>query len=263
MKEEVDQLRSDGSCNAHNVTNVMQHATTAFDKDIKNALDGGILTPVSELRLRSKEEYDDFYDGCVFDRVPEILTRGHVLNQRRLSLIQERASFSQYLLLPTKFSFRRIVRVYSYIFSFIYKLKRAVLRSKNLDTTELLYEGSVKFSIFTANIDTVTHIEDNLHEANASDSFPDQLYLYYAEFTDVQSPPGYCALSQEERNASTAAIGGRDMFINMVLTYLYRKATAEVKKFNGKKIVERIGVEKEQIIFSKGRILDTMNFGDF
>ena len=60
-------------------------------KDIKNAIDGGILTPVSELRLRSKEEYDDFYDGCVFDRVPEILTRGHVLNQRRLSLIQERA----------------------------------------------------------------------------------------------------------------------------------------------------------------------------
>ena len=38
MKEEVDQLRSDGSCNAHNVTNVMQHATTVFDKDIKNAL---------------------------------------------------------------------------------------------------------------------------------------------------------------------------------------------------------------------------------
>ena len=230
--------------------------------DVKDAVDVGILKPVSDLRLNSKEEYDDFHDGCVFDRVPEILTRGHVLNQRRLSLIQERASFSQYLLVPTKFSFRRTVRVYSYVFSFIYKLRRAVLRRKSMEITEPSYEGSVKFSIFTTNIETVLPTEDNLHEVHASVPLPDQLYLYYAEFTAVQSPPGYFALSQGEINATTAATDITDKFINMALTYLYRKASAEVKKFNGKKVVEKIGVEKEQIIFSKGRILDTMSFAE-
>ena len=57
-------------------------------KDIDEAVKSGILKPVSELRLRTKEEQDDFTDGCVFDMVPEVLTRGHVLNQRRISLIQ-------------------------------------------------------------------------------------------------------------------------------------------------------------------------------
>ena len=58
----------------------------------------------------------------MFDEVPEVLTRGHVLNQRRIFLIQERASFSQYLVLPTKFSFSRIVRIYSYKFSLMSNL---------------------------------------------------------------------------------------------------------------------------------------------
>ena len=38
MKEEVPQLRSTGSCKSHNLSNTMQHATTAFDPDIKAAL---------------------------------------------------------------------------------------------------------------------------------------------------------------------------------------------------------------------------------
>ena len=228
--------------------------------DVKDAIDAAILKPVSELRLNSKEEIDDFHDGCVFDRVPEILTRGHVLNQRRLSLIQERASFSQYLLVPTKLSFRRTVRVYSYVFSFIYKLRRAVLKRKSMDLEEPFYEGSVKFSIFTTNTGNVVHpTEDNIH---GTAPLPGQLYQYYAEFTAVQSPPGYFALSQGEINATTAATNVSDKFINMALTCLYRKASTEVKKFNGKKFVEKIGVEKEQIVFSKGRILDTMSFAE-
>ena len=58
-------------------------------QDLDSAVSSGILRPVSQLRLKTKEEQDDFQDGCVFDIIPEILTRGHTLNQRRISNIQE------------------------------------------------------------------------------------------------------------------------------------------------------------------------------
>ena len=98
--------------------------------DIPEAVSKGILKPVSELRLSTKEELDSYYDGCVFDQIPEVLTRGHVLNQRRISLIQERAAYSKYLLVPTKYGFKKTVRIYNYVFCFIQKLKAAVRKRK-------------------------------------------------------------------------------------------------------------------------------------
>ena len=80
-------------------------------QEITMAVSSGVLKPVQDLRLSTKEDLDTYYDGCVFDQIPEVLTRGHVLNQRRISLIQERAKFSKYLLLPTQFSYRRTVRI--------------------------------------------------------------------------------------------------------------------------------------------------------
>ena len=38
LMKEVDQLRSDGSCNAHHLSNTQQHATEVFGGDVKNAL---------------------------------------------------------------------------------------------------------------------------------------------------------------------------------------------------------------------------------
>ena len=118
-------------------------------QDVEEAVKTGILKPISDLRLSTREEQDDFQDGCVFDMVPEVLTRGHILNQRRISLIQERASFSQYLLLPTRFNFRRTVRVYSYVFAFIVKLANAVSRRKSTEARKFASEEAViKFSVF-------------------------------------------------------------------------------------------------------------------
>ena len=38
MVEDVEELQSTGSCKAHNLSNVMKHATEAFDPDVKDAL---------------------------------------------------------------------------------------------------------------------------------------------------------------------------------------------------------------------------------
>lgn len=48
----------------------------------------------------------------------------------------------------------------------------------------------------------------------------------------------------------------------MALTYLYKKASADVKKFNSKKAVEKITTEQDEILFSKTRILDSMSFAE-
>ena len=53
-----------------------------------------------------------------------------------------------------------------------------------------------------------------------------------------------------------------DRFINLSLLYLYKKATNEVKKFNSKKSLEKISVEREGILLSKNRILDGMSFAE-
>ena len=53
-----------------------------------------------------------------------------------------------------------------------------------------------------------------------------------------------------------------DININLALTYLYRKAANEVVKFNPASKVEKVGTMRNGILFSKGRILDSMNFAE-
>ena len=48
----------------------------------------------------------------------------------------------------------------------------------------------------------------------------------------------------------------------MALTYLFRKATREVKHFNKEKVIEKIALEQDEILFSKTRLLDSMNFAE-
>ena len=53
------------------------------------------------------------------------LTRGHQISERRLDLMEERAEFSDYIILPTKFSFPRLVRVMSIVIGLVFKTRRA------------------------------------------------------------------------------------------------------------------------------------------
>ena len=96
---------------------------------VQKAVEEEILKPVSDLRMK-KEEEEIFNEGCVFDKVPEILTRGHIVGEKRVAKLEERARFSDYLILPTRFGFRKLVRIQSYVFSFIQKLKEAAKRRR-------------------------------------------------------------------------------------------------------------------------------------
>jgi hypothetical protein len=51
-----------------------------------------------------------------------------------------------------------------------------------------------------------------------------------------------------------------DEQLSQALTYLYQKASLEVKEFNSQSVIKKYTVEKNSILFSKGRLIDGMNF---
>ena len=92
--------------------------------DIGDAVDAEILKPATELRL-NREHEEEFSKGLLFDSpIPEVITRGHAVNIGRVELLEERAQFSNYLVLPTKYSFPAVVRIYTYIMAFTSKCRR-------------------------------------------------------------------------------------------------------------------------------------------
>ena len=51
-----------------------------------------------------------------------------------------------------------------------------------------------------------------------------------------------------------------DFHTSMALTHLYQKASLEVKEFNSSAVVKKYTVENDNILYSKGRLVDGMNF---
>ena len=50
-----------------------------------------------------------------------------------------------------------------------------------------------------------------------------------------------------------------DRQLSAALTFLYQKASLEVKEFNSHSVIKKYTVEKNNILYSKGRMLDGMN----
>ena len=68
--------------------------------DFDEAEEAGYITHASKLRLKPEEEAD-YQQGLLFERVPEILTHGHVITPERVEKLKERATVANYLIVPT------------------------------------------------------------------------------------------------------------------------------------------------------------------
>ena len=75
--------------------------------DIVDAVEQGYIKPASELRMTVEEE-DDYDRGLVYEKIPEVLTRGHVVTTKRVDLMEERAAHAKYLLLQQSFPSSRL-----------------------------------------------------------------------------------------------------------------------------------------------------------
>ena len=89
---------------------------------VNQAITQGSIKPALELRVNDDEK-DEFKDGIVYDKIPEVLTRGHALNQDRITKIEKRALFSQYVVLPTKFNFKKSFRITMLVIKFVAKCR--------------------------------------------------------------------------------------------------------------------------------------------
>ena len=232
--------------------------------DLERAISEGIIKPVSELRLPRTEE-EDYREGFLLDKEPDILTRGHTLSQVRLAKIQERAAFSEYILCPTKFNFASTVRIYGYVMAFIVKCRR-----NRIMLGILLYEGGLTFSVFSSSLKFYNDKSLNLVAATTTTSGSEekpvnsicQLSNY---FSNVYWSEDETVLFSQAHAAAAAGTGVAkltDRYLNIALLYLFRKATAEVHKFNGKEFVKKHGVEKEGVLLSQSRLFDGLNFSE-
>jgi len=95
-----------------------QDGETWMRNTVAQAIADGQIKPALELRIND-EEKEEFRDGVVFDKIPEVLTRGHALQQERISKLEERAQYSKYVIIPTKFNFKHSFRVTMLVIKFI------------------------------------------------------------------------------------------------------------------------------------------------
>ena len=184
---------------------------------VQKAIDEGCIKPALDLRLNDIEK-EEFKDGVIFERVPELLTRGHVINETRVSEIEKRARFSGYVVVPTKFGLKKSIRVMVLVVKFLIKCRRGKAFTGRLLSNPL------------GKIPALLAVSDCLTVATTTEQLSlEELHL-------------------EERS------------FMLVVTYLFRVTSAEVKEFNSKGLVDKHGIEQDGIIYSKSRLLEEMEF---
>ena len=198
------------------------------------AIEQGYIKTASSLRVKNGEEEDEYRKGIIFEKVPEILTRGHVVNERRVGLMEERANFSKYLILPTKFSFPKVVRILSYVMSFISKA-----RKNQRMNGEFLFEGQQRFSAFHGQI-RITDEDSSLDVSSQDSSLVSRglgflgcgnLMALVTSDLSVDAKQLYMK-TQLTRVADVSNLElDCSRYINLALLYLYRKASCEIKHF--------------------------------
>ena len=91
--------------------------------EFEEALRNDIIKPAKMLRLKEEEE-EEFEKGLVFEKSPEILVRGHfAFSAVRIQKMLSRADFSKYLFSPTKFSFKKVVRITAQMMKYLRLMK--------------------------------------------------------------------------------------------------------------------------------------------
>ena len=87
---------------------------------IEDVIKKQILTPLASLTLSSEEE-ELVKKGFVYEKSPEILTRGHITS--RVKRIVAGSQVADFLFSPIKFSFPKVISIYGIIFKFIRSFK--------------------------------------------------------------------------------------------------------------------------------------------
>ena len=261
--------------------------------EIDDAVEKGILSSINNLRLNNDDE-ESFNKGLVFEKTPEILTKGHpaVLLSTRAENVKSRSEFSKYVLCPTKFKFEKIVTIYATLWRFIksFKCLKGRFQKRNLKLKENIRfqmfltfdcvkgkigrsdsepEASTKFQIFSMTpIFTMFDDKDTKHVFNVfDDEYIDQI-SGENELLDAEKVIDTHRIKALGFGVKKPGIQFKGKYHVMItdddvsrsLEYLYKKGTQEVLNFNKPELVKKISIEKNGILYSKSRILDCQRF---
>ena len=225
-------------------------------EDLDTILEQGILTPISDLNLNPdyRAEYED---GFVLERAPDILTQGHLLTmlttKARIEKTTARATFSSYIILPTKFEFTKVVRILSICFKFV-----SAFKDKWSKKHEREQAPPVQLRSFTLPTGYYRS-SDSINPTGADISELDELPLT-CQFGAYSS---YYTHNPDEswgKQFSLIAVRIQETDIQWALHYYYATATREVEHFVKPDIIARIAIKKGDILFNKSRILDGRRF---
>ena len=232
--------------------------------EIEDAVEQEYIKPASVLKPVPKDRDQEYQEGFLFEREPEILTRGHLAGESRMAKIEERMKFSSYEeLLPTRRSFPAMVRITSYVIAFVTRCRDKADKRRGVYrgwSGKLLMEATLWFSAFPT---TCVDDDTRKHEVGI-----------WVHLERVQTDVEMCSLVQsfaekdyegDDKYYSVHETNiidpyPTDRYINAALLYYFRKATMEVLEFCNKKVLERKADFKDGILLSKGRIVDGMNF---
>ena len=226
--------------------------------DLDDLVSDGLLTPATNIVLKDTEKRE-FEEGFVIDKTPDILTQGHVVNSdltftaNRVDLVTSRAQFSNYLLLPTKYSFSKTVRILALVAKFTEAFKRKFLQGYS---SRLPRMRGHNFQVFATPSGNYVSEKDNLllsgvptkQTAQEKDSHC-QLPLN-AQFDAISS--------YYSRGKMTVKLNDDD--IQAALGYYYETASKEVEEFHKPEVISRVAIKRDGILYHKSRILEGQRF---
>ena len=261
--------------------------------EFEEALGNDIIKPAKMLRLKEDEE-EEFEKGLIFEKKnPEILVRGHcAFSAARVQKMLTRAEFSRYLFSPTKFSFKKVVRITAQMMKYLRlkKLGSSVTPNKAnfkmfvaaQDEEPELSEVKLAGYFSTADLcrdedrtfsevddidkdDTEGMVVDAVRFALSAETKPKlKRRRSFREDLEVSKKvlniPNDAIVADGELEVVDVCSEITEEDVSNALAYWYKKGSEEVKSFNKSELITRIAVEKDGILYSRSRIMDGHRF---
>ena len=120
----------------------------------------------------------------------------------------------------------------------------------------LLSEGRLKFSAFVSHLSVANHII-LVEESNVEVAPSDGLVSCFAVGLSGSQARTFHEVQVNRVGMDPASC---DRYISMALSYLFRKASGEVREFNSASAVKKHMVEIDGILVSKNRIVEGLEY---
>ena len=145
--------------------------------------------------------------------------------------IKLRSFHSQYLIDPNRFRFRKVVRIFALVLSFIWKISKKVIKVR---------ENKIFHHVPPGGLPDVLKCNDD---------------RYIVTTSLLKKDPG-CSLSG-------GVIEMSDSMLNASMYYFSLRASEEMKMFNDRKKYVNISREIDGVLYYSGRILEDYKFGGY